>query len=108
MSKPITSYQSAKVISLVLFFIALAIITYYKAWWPGIMLAIGIPLAIRQYLVGRHFDMAISLFVFGGVFITTQFKIHWEVLLPVLFTLGGLYIFFREYIEKKDSEKEKN
>lgn len=103
MAEQITTKRRAKAISLALFLIGLAILTYTHAWWPGIMLAIGIPLALRQYLLGRRYDMAISLFVFVGVFLTVQFNISWEILLPVLFTLGAIYVFFREYIESKET-----
>ncbi len=97
----IASQKRAKILSTALFLVGLAIVSYLKAWWPGIMLAVGLPLALRQYLLGRHYDMWISLFVFVGVFITVQFNVAWEVLLPVLFALGGIYILFREYLESK-------
>ncbi len=99
---PIVSRKRAKTLSVALFLIGLAIVSYLDAWWPGIMLAVGIPLAIRQYLLDRHWDMCISLFVFIGVFITVQFNISWEILLPVLFGLGGIYILCREFIENKE------
>ena len=66
------------------------------------MRVVGIPFAFRQYLLGRTYDMIVSLVVFLGVFITVQFQITWNVLLPVLFTLGGLYVFFREFFGPKD------
>ncbi len=98
----LTSKRKAKVLSTALFLVGLAIVSYLGAWWPGIMLAVGIPLAIRQSLLGRHYDMGITLFVFIGVFVTVQFKIHWEVLLPVLFALGGIYLLAREFLENKE------
>lgn len=101
MAQRITSDKKAKAFSLALFLIGLAILTYIHSWWPGIALVIGLPLALKQYLVGRHYDMYVSLFVFVGVFITVAFKISWELLLPVLFTVGAIYIFFREYLEGK-------
>jgi hypothetical protein len=67
------------------------------------MLAIGIPLAMRQYLMGRHYDMLVSIFVFGGVFITVEFNVSWQIVLPVLFTLGGIYLLFREFIESNET-----
>ncbi len=102
----IVSKKRAKVLSVALFLIGLAIISYLQAWWPGIMLAVGLPLALRQYLLGRPYDMCISLFVFVGVFITVQFNIAWEVLLPVLFALGGIYVLFREFLESKETPLE--
>lgn len=107
MAHPITSWKKAHTLSFLVFLAGLAILTFTKAWWPGIMLVIGLPIALRQYLMGRKYDMIISLIVFIGVFITVQFSIQWEVLLPVLFTLGGIYIFFREFLLVKISEPEK-
>lgn len=102
MAKALISKKRAKTISVALFLIGLAIVSYLAAWWPGIMLAVGIPLALRQYLLGRHYDMGISLFVFVGVFVTVQFNISWEILLPVLFAIGGIYILCREFLESKE------
>ncbi len=102
MARALISKKKAKALSVALFLIGLAIISYLNAWWPGIMLAVGLPLALRQYLLGRHYDMGISLFVFLGVFITVQFDISWEILLPVLFATGGIYILFRELLESKE------
>lgn len=99
MAKALVSHKRAKAISVAVFLVGIAIVTYLNAWWPGIMLAVGVPLALRQYLVGRHYDMGVSLFVFIGVFVTVQFNISWEILLPVLFGLGGLFILFREFLE---------
>jgi 4-hydroxybenzoate polyprenyltransferase len=102
----LASKRRAKTLSVALFLVGLAIITYLNAWWPGIMLAIGIPLALRQYLLGRRFDMGMTLFVFIGVFVTVQFDISWQRILPVLFALGGIYILFREYLESKEEPLE--
>ena len=105
------SKKRAKALSVALFLIGLAIVSYLRAWWPGIMLVVGIPLALRQYMLGRHYDMGVTLFVFVGVFVTVQFNISWEILLPVLFALGGIYVLFREYLESKEeplSEQEED
>ncbi len=104
--KRLVSKRRAKAFSVALFLIGLAILAYLKAWWPGIMLVIGIPLALKQYLLGRHWDVGVTLFVFLGVFVTVQFNISWEVLLPVLFALGGIYILFREFLESKEEPLE--
>lgn len=102
MANALTSKKRAKAISVALFLIGLAIISYLAAWWPGIMLVVGIPLALRQYLLGRHYDMGISLFVFVGVFVTVQFNISWEILLPILFAIGGIYVLCREFLESNE------
>ena len=97
MAKQQMSKKKSLSLTFALFLIGLAILTYTQTWWPAIMLVIGLPLALRQYLIGRIYDMIITLVVFLGVFITIQFNIKWDILLPVLFTIGGIYIFFKEF-----------
>lgn len=110
MAEALVSKKKAQGTSLALFLVGLAILSYTQQWWPEIMLVIGIPLATRQLLLGKIYDMGVTLFVFGGVFLTIAFDISWEILLPVLFTTGGIYIFFRDWIESKSSlaEEEEN
>ncbi len=105
MAKPILSKKKAHILSFALFLIGLALIIYFNYWWPGIMLALGIPLALRQYLLGRRLDMIISLVVFLGAFIVIQFKIQWEIILPVLLTVGAIYIFFKEFFGPKEIDE---
>jgi len=104
MSHPKVSKRKAKVYSTILFLIGLAIISYLHTWWPGIMLVVGIPLALRQYLLGRYYDVFITLFVFLGVFVTVLVNPKWDLVLPILFVVGAIYIFFREYLESKTPE----
>ncbi len=100
------SPRKAQALSLALFLIGLAILTYFKTWWPSIMLVVGLPLALRQYLLRQFFDMTVSLIVFLGVFITVQFHVKWDILLPIFFTLGGVYIFIKEFFHTKEEKKE--
>lgn len=97
MAHPKTSLRRAKNFSSALFLVGLAIVSFTETWWPGMMLVIGIPLALRQYLFGRNYDALLSLVVFGGIFIASGFNISWEILLPVLFTVAALYILGREF-----------
>ncbi len=107
MSKPVILRKRAKVVALLVFLCAIALLTILGGpWWPGIMLAVGLPLAILQYLQGRHYDMGITLFVFVGAWVTVQFDIQWQLFLPVLFAIGGLYIFFREWFESRSAKEE--
>lgn len=101
------SPRKAQALSLALFLIGLAILTYIKSWWPSIMLVVGLPLALRQYLLRQIFDMIITLIVFVGVFITIQFHVKWDILLPIFFALGGVYIFIKEFFHKEDKVEEK-
>lgn len=106
MTRPIVSRHRSKILVFCLFLIGLFVLSYIGHWWPGIMLVVGIPLALKQYLAGRKHDVTVSLFVFFGVFVTVAFDIQWEVFLPVLFTLGGIYVLFREFIEEASSTEE--
>ena len=70
------------------------------------MLAIGLPLALKQYLFGRSYDMGVTLLVFVGTYVTIQFEISWKILLPVLFSLGAFYILLREWFEADDETEQ--
>ena len=106
---PITSKKKAQALSTALFLVGLATLIFTEGWWPGIMLIVGLPLALRQFLLGRTYDMMVTLLVFVGTFITVQFDISWKIFLPILFTLGAIYILFREFTgpdETPEEEKE--
>lgn len=106
MANPLTSKKKAGTLSTALFLIGLAVLVFTENWWPGIMLAVGLPLALRQYLLGRTYDMCISLLVFIGTFVTVQFDISWRVFLPILFTIGAIYILCREFLAPDDADRE--
>ncbi|MDN3504518.1 MAG: hypothetical protein P0S95_02945 [Rhabdochlamydiaceae bacterium] len=108
MAHPSTSKKRAKVISSALFLFGLAFLAYFESWWPGIMLVIGIPLAIRQAMLGRYYDMIISLVVFIGVFCTAQYDVSWKILLPVVFVLAAIYILGREFFSSKMSDEDED
>jgi len=103
MAHPLTSRKRARAFSAALFLICLAALIlmehWIDFWWPGIMLAIGLPLALRQYLLGRTYDTVVTLLVFIGTFVTVEFDISWNVFLPIIFTLGAVYILLREAFE---------
>ena len=103
---PITSKKKAGALSASLFLLGLATLIFTQAWWPSIMLIIGLPLALRQYLLGRNYDMLVTLLVFIGTFVTVQFDISWRIFLPILFTLGAIYIFFKEFFGPDETDEE--
>jgi hypothetical protein len=90
-----------------IFLIGLGILFYTRAWWPGILLVICAWLAFRQYFTGRLFDMSVTIAILAGFFIISYFHINWDILMPILFVLGGIYIILREYFyaeEHKETE----
>ena len=99
MPHPLTSRRRAHRFSTALFLVGLAVLIYTNLWWPGIMLVIGLPMALRQFLLGRKYDMIVSLAVFVGTFVTIEYDISWQIFLPVLLTLGAIYMFLREMLE---------
>lgn len=101
MGLPLTTQKRADTVSLGIFLIGLGMIIYLDSWWPGILLAIGASLVIRQFLRGRDYDMVISTIVFGGLFSYFYFKVDWANVMAVLFTVGGIYLIFREYFVTK-------
>jgi hypothetical protein len=106
---PLTSKKRARALSAALFLMGLAALVFTQNWWPGIMLAVGLPLALRQFLLGRTYDCLIPLLVFVGTYVSVEFDISWQVFLPILFTLGAIYILFREFFgpdETTEEEKE--
>ena len=106
MAHPITSKKKAQTLSTALFLLGLAILIFTGNWWPGIMCAAGVAIALRQYLLGRHYDMGITLLVFLGTFVTVQFDITWRVFLPILFTIGALYVLAREFLTPDEPTEE--
>lgn len=100
MPKLLVCHKKAKQIAFALFLVGIVFLSLYGDWWPGIMLVIGIPLAVKQFFLGKRYDVAVTAFVFLGVFVTVQFEIEWKVFLPVLFTIGGIYILFRDLLEE--------
>ena len=97
------SKRKALILSFSLFLAGVAILTLADYWWPGLLLVVGVPIAVQQYLMGRNYDTALSLVVFLGAFITVQFDIPWQnYLLPVLFIVGGIYVFFREFFIEEE------
>lgn len=105
MSHPMTSRKKAYITGTVLFLLGLGVVAFSGNWWPGMMLVVGIALAVRQYLLSHFYDMWVTLLVFVGTFVMVEFDIEWRVFLPILFTLGAIYILVRE-LTGSDGEPE--
>lgn len=106
MAKPILSKKKSDTIANGAFLISLGILLYTNYWWPGILLALWVSIALRQYLTGRIYDLSISSLILLGLFIITFFNFEWAILLPILFVVGGIYIIFREYFFADDTNGE--
>ncbi len=105
MAHPIVSRKKAQIFSFILFILGIVTLAIFQDWWPGIMLAFGFPIALREFLLGKRYDALISLCVFSGAYVTVEFNIPWDILLPMIFIIGGIHIFFRDFF-KTDPETE--
>lgn len=99
MAHPKVSYKRAKAISSSLFLISVAVLFFTDKWWPGLLLAIGIPLAIRHYLLGRTYDMWLTLTIFIGGFLAAGANINWDILIPVILVVAAVYMLIREFLD---------
>ena len=106
MRKAFLSKNKVKALSGVLFCIGLVLLFFIHAYWSAVVLVIGIPLALKQCLEKRLYDMAITLFIFIGFFLIAQFTIPWKILIPILFIMAAIYILCKEYVISKKEEEE--
>ena len=106
MTKPLLPKNKAQALSTALLLVGLAILLFTDAWWPGILLAVGIPLALKQLLNGRYYDAIISLFVFVGFFIIASFDISWKILVPILFVMAAVFTLCKEWVTTSTDEEE--
>ena len=106
MAKPLIAPNKAKALATALLFVGAAIMFFLHSWWPAVMVVIGIPLALNQFLMGRLSDAAISLFVFVGFFIIAQFNISWKVLVPIFFIMAAVYVLCKEWVTTSTEEDE--
>lgn len=102
MGKRWTSRRRAKGVAAALFLVGLAVLSLTDTWWPGILLVVGLSIGLKQFLLGFLYDMGVTLFVFLGAFIALAFDIPWRIFLPILFSLGAVYVLAREFLSKEE------
>jgi len=88
------------------FLIGIALLIMTSWWWPGILIVLWATLATREYLSNRMFDLLVTSVILLGLTTITIFPWGWNVMIPVLFILGGIYIIFREFAYGEDSNGE--
>jgi hypothetical protein len=93
--------RKAESISNGIFLILLGFLFYTNAWWPGILIAIGIVYAIRQYLTGRKWSLMITLGLIGVILMVKFLSIAFSLLLPLVFIAIGANMIYRECIAKQ-------
>ncbi len=94
---PSLSKRRSATISVLIFLLLLLANGLSGYWWPYIYITIGTPILSKQFLSGRIYESIVTLTVFGGLFLVSNFEIDWSTILPVVFTISALMILFREF-----------
>lgn len=101
MNKQFVSYKKAKSLALATFLLGLGIISIDGQFWPDIMIAAGIALAFKHFLLRKFYDTILTLLIFLGVYFSEKFDFDSTLYLPVLLITSAIFILTREYIEVK-------
>lgn len=102
--------RKADTISNGIFLILLGSLFYTGQWWPGILFALGLTVALQQYLTGRRLDFFITLLIIGIVGVITLMGYIFSSFFAVLLILIGIYLVAKEtlVLNKKEAQKEPN
>lgn len=90
--------RKADVISNGVFLILLGVMFYTGEWWPGILFALGLTFAIRQYLTGRRLDFFLTVVAVGILGVITLAGHVFSGFFPLLFIGAGLYLIAKELL----------
>ncbi len=85
------------------FLLGLAVLSYTGSWWPGLLIPVGIALAVRSLLMGRRYDAFLNLLVFAGIFASVQWDWAW---VSALFATAGLVLLFQTFLNTPNDEIE--
>lgn len=80
-----------------IFLIAIGLLYYYHFWWPGILLAVWSSFSTRQLLTKRFQDFLLTTILLLSLFFIVFFQLSFELLMPLIFILGGSYLVFKEF-----------
>lgn len=101
MSQPILSKRKAHSLFAALLLIGIAILSIIDQFWPGILIAIGIPLAIKYFLLRRYYDAVLTLVIFGGIFTTVLIPLNRAYFVPFILITAAFFIFAKEFFAPK-------
>ncbi len=100
--------RKADTISNGVFLILLGFLFYTGQWWPGILFALGLTFAIRQFLTGRQLDFLLTIVVIGLLGAITLAGHVFSIFFPLLFIGAGIYLVAKEVILFKRSNNDSN
>jgi hypothetical protein len=93
--------RKADAISNGIFLVLLGYLFYSDQWWPGILFAVGLTFAIRQYFTGRRLNFFITLVVVGILGLVTLTGHSYSLLFPLIFIGGGIFLIIKEFLNLK-------
>lgn len=102
MAHPLVSKHRADTTFNGVLLIGAGILFFTNSWWPWLLLVLGGALALRQYLRGRIYDTCLTVIIFGVLFAQAFFDWKLSFLIPVLFTLAGIFLLFYEWVIRRD------
>lgn len=105
MAHQLVSKRRASSLASALFFVSLGFIAFTSTWWPGIIPTVGLPIALRQLLLARYYDTAITVVIFAGIFFSLLYALPWEIILPIIFVTGAIFILIREFSESYEQDE---
>lgn len=94
--------RKADTVSNGIFLILLGCLFYTGYWWPGILFALGLTFAIRQYLTGKLLDFFVTVIIVGILGIITLAGHIFSFFFPLLFVAIGIYLIAKETLFFKE------
>lgn len=71
-------------------------------WLPPLCLIVGLSLALRQMLLGFHFDALVIVILFGACFFSSFLTLFARIFLPTFLILGTIYYIVRQFYTVKE------
>jgi hypothetical protein len=78
------------------FLVCVAFMVFFNAWWPWMIAAIGLTIAIRQFFSGRVYYAGITTAIAALIFSMEFFQFGWHSYFPALLLIAGIFIIVRE------------
>ncbi len=103
MNFPLLPKRKADTVANGIFLILLGVLFYTGQWWPGILFALGLTFAVKQYLTGRRLNFFITIVFIGILGLLTLSGKVFSLFFPVLLIAVGIYLIVKECVPRGPS-----
>ena len=103
MTKPLLSRPKADKVSLAIFLLGLAVLSFIGSWWPALTLVFAVSQGARKFLTAKYYEAFLSLLILGGLFFAIQYNLAW---MTILFVIAAIVILFQAFQNTPDDEDE--